>query len=126
MVLYHWCCITGVVSLVLYHWCCITGVVSLVLYHWYCITGVVSLVLYHWCSPLLQSLEDLCLQYDLSVRSSTGEVVQFIYGGDSLDPAAMEGNERPMDFKRVLDHTRVNSWLLVLEIVVKTVRRINE
>ncbi|XP_067671206.1 DNA-directed RNA polymerase III subunit RPC1-like isoform X1 [Haliotis asinina] len=60
---------------------------------------------------LVKSLEDLCLQYDLTVRSSTGEVVQFVYGGDSLDPAAMEGNEKPMVFKRVMDHVRsVTMW----------------
>lgn len=39
----------------------------------------------------LQSLEDLCLHYDLSVRNSVGEVVQFVFGGDGLDPCAMEG-----------------------------------
>lgn len=38
-----------------------------------------------------QSLEDLCLHYDLSVRNSIGEVVQFVYGGDGLDPCSMEG-----------------------------------
>ncbi|XP_071108022.1 DNA-directed RNA polymerase III subunit RPC1-like [Haliotis cracherodii] len=60
---------------------------------------------------LVKSLEDLCLQYDLTVRSSTGEVVQFVYGGDSLDPASMEGNEKPMVFKRVMDHVRsVSMW----------------
>ncbi|GFR13195.1 DNA-directed RNA polymerase III subunit RPC1, partial [Trichonephila clavata] len=40
---------------------------------------------------LIKSLEDLCLHYDMSVRNSIGEVVQFIYGGDGLDPATMEG-----------------------------------
>ncbi|GFT84690.1 DNA-directed RNA polymerase III subunit RPC1 [Nephila pilipes] len=40
---------------------------------------------------LIKSLEDLCLHYDMSVRNSIGEVVQFVYGGDGLDPATMEG-----------------------------------
>ncbi|XP_055932368.1 DNA-directed RNA polymerase III subunit RPC1-like [Argiope bruennichi] len=40
---------------------------------------------------LIKSLEDLCLHYDLSVRNSIGEVVQFVYGGDGLDPVNMEG-----------------------------------
>ncbi|GIY69608.1 DNA-directed RNA polymerase III subunit RPC1, partial [Caerostris darwini] len=40
---------------------------------------------------LIKSLEDLCLHYDMSVRNSIGEVVQFVYGGDGLDPASMEG-----------------------------------
>lgn len=31
------------------------------------------------------------MHYDLSVRNSIGEVVQFVYGGDGLDPCSMEG-----------------------------------
>ncbi|XP_067828587.1 DNA-directed RNA polymerase III subunit RPC1 isoform X1 [Heptranchias perlo] len=53
---------------------------------------------------LVKSLEDLCTQYDLTVRSSTGDIIQFIYGGDGLDPAAMEGKDEPLEFKRVLDN----------------------
>ncbi len=40
---------------------------------------------------LLQALEDLCVHYDMTVRNSYGDVLQFQYGGDSLDPAYMEG-----------------------------------
>lgn len=58
---------------------------------------------------LVKSLEDLCSQYDLTVRSSTGDIIQFIYGGDGLDPAAMEGKDEPLEFKRVLDNIRVSS-----------------
>lgn len=35
---------------------------------------------------LVKCLEDLCVQYDMTVRTSTNDIVQFIYGGDSLDP----------------------------------------
>lgn len=62
---------------------------------------------------LVKSLEDLCSQYDLTVRSSTGDIIQFIYGGDGLDPAAMEGKDEPLEFKRVLDNIRV-SWFFGL------------
>ncbi|XP_021363401.1 DNA-directed RNA polymerase III subunit RPC1-like isoform X1 [Mizuhopecten yessoensis] len=58
---------------------------------------------------LVKSLEDLCSHYDLTVRSSTGDIVQFLYGGDSLDPACMEGKDTPIDFKRVFDHIRANT-----------------
>lgn len=57
----------------------------------------------------MKSLEDLCSQYDLTVRSSTGDIIQFIYGGDGLDPAAMEGKDEPLEFKRVLDNIRVRT-----------------
>lgn len=33
----------------------------------------------------------MCLHYDSSVRNSVGEVVQFVYGADGLDPCSMEG-----------------------------------
>uniref|UniRef100_A0AAQ4S9A3 DNA-directed RNA polymerase subunit n=1 Tax=Gasterosteus aculeatus aculeatus TaxID=481459 RepID=A0AAQ4S9A3_GASAC len=55
---------------------------------------------------LVKSLEDLCSQYDLTVRSSTGDIIQFIYGGDGLDPADMEGKDEPLEFSRVLDNIR--------------------
>lgn len=66
-------------------------------------------------ASLVQSLEDLCSQYDLTVRTSTGDIVQFIYGADGLDPAAMEGKDRPVDFKRVLDGIRVSEITPVSE-----------
>lgn len=58
---------------------------------------------------LVKSLEDLCSHYDLTVRSSTNDIVQFVYGGDSLDPASMEGKDQPIDFKRVYDHIKANT-----------------
>lgn len=41
------------------------------------------------------------------MRTSTGDLVQFCFGDDGLDPAAMEGKDKPLDFQRVLDHVRV-------------------
>lgn len=40
---------------------------------------------------LLQSLEDLVVHYDGSVRNAEGDIIQFNYGCDSLDPTYMEG-----------------------------------
>ncbi len=58
---------------------------------------------------LVKSLEDLCCQYDKTVRNSSGEIIQFIYGGDGLDPTYMEGKDRPVDFHRSWDHVRAKS-----------------
>ncbi|XP_037876399.1 DNA-directed RNA polymerase III subunit RPC1 isoform X1 [Bombyx mori] len=55
---------------------------------------------------LVKSLEDLVLQYDMTVRNATGEVVQFRYGSDGLDPTYMEGKDRPVDLARVLADVR--------------------
>ncbi len=57
---------------------------------------------------LVKCLEDLCVQYDMTVRTSTNDLVQFLYGGDNLDPAYMEGKNQPVDFKRVLAHSKAN------------------
>lgn len=58
---------------------------------------------------LVKSLEDLVQHYDGTVRNSSNEVVQFVYGGDGLDPMMMEGKDQPVDFGRVLDHVRASS-----------------
>lgn len=55
---------------------------------------------------LVKALEDLCVQYDKTVRNSMGEVVQFCYGGDGLDPTYMEGKDCPVNFQRVMDQIR--------------------
>jgi len=49
---------------------------------------------------LMKALEDLTTHYDLSVRNSTGGIVQFRYGDDGLDPACLEGDGQPTDFRR--------------------------
>ena len=58
---------------------------------------------------LVKSLEDLCCQYDSTVRNSTGEIIQFVYGGDGLDPTYMEAKDRPVDFQRSLEHIKAAS-----------------
>ncbi len=55
---------------------------------------------------LVKSLEDLCMQYDLTVRNSFGDVIQFEYGGDGLDPMMMEGRDKPVDFAKDLIHVK--------------------
>ena len=62
---------------------------------------------------IIQSLEDLASQYDLTVRNSVGDVVQFMYGGDGLDPTDMEGKDKPLDYNRVFSHVQVNSQIFV-------------
>lgn len=74
---------------------------------------------------LVKSLEDLCSQYDLTVRSSTGDIIQFIYGGDGLDPAAMEGKDEPLEFKRVLDNIRVRLTAICRKFK-KTIKHVDE
>jgi DNA-directed RNA polymerase III subunit RPC1 len=47
-----------------------------------------------WCS--------LGIQYDNTVRNSTGGIVQLLYGDDGLDPVSMEGKDgTPVDLRRL-------------------------
>ena len=48
------------------------------------------------------------MQYEMTVRNSAGEVIQFEYGGDNLDPMMMEGKDKPVEFDRVLHHVKAN------------------
>ena len=57
---------------------------------------------------LVKSLEDLCGHYDCTVRSSTNDIVQFVYGGDGLDPTDMEVKNQPVDFSRILHTVQAN------------------
>ncbi|XP_021721117.1 DNA-directed RNA polymerase III subunit 1-like [Chenopodium quinoa] len=57
---------------------------------------------------LIKCLEDLVVQYDMTVRNSSGFVIQFLYGDDGMDPSQMEGNEGfPLDFERL--HLKVEA-----------------
>ncbi|KAF4525074.1 hypothetical protein B566_EDAN001988 [Ephemera danica] len=58
---------------------------------------------------LMKGLEDLCVQYDSTVRNCNGMVVQFNYGEDGLDPTFMEGKDQPVEFERVLEHVKAKS-----------------
>lgn len=59
---------------------------------------------------LMKALEDLTTQYDISVRNSTGGVVQFRYGDDGLDPACLEGDAQPIELERSLQHALVSHF----------------
>ncbi|CAL8106654.1 unnamed protein product [Orchesella dallaii] len=55
---------------------------------------------------LVKALEDLCCNYDMSVRNAEGHVIQLCYGMDGLDPMLMEGKDKPVDFDRAYLNVR--------------------
>lgn len=59
---------------------------------------------------LMKSLEDLSTQYDDTVRTSGGGIVQFQFGADKLDPVDMEGSAAPVNFKRTWSHAENLTW----------------
>lgn len=47
------------------------------------------------------------MNYDGTVRSSVGDIIEFTFGEDGLDPALMESKDGSVvDFKHVLEHIR--------------------
>ena len=42
----------------------------------------------------------------MTIRTSTNDIVQFTYGGDSLDPIYLEGKDKPVDYDRIYQHVR--------------------
>ncbi|BHF68648.1 DNA-directed RNA polymerase III subunit RPC1 [Sparganum proliferum] len=55
---------------------------------------------------IVKFLEDLTVTYDGTVRDSRGDIVQFRYGSDGLDPCEMELEAFPADLKRELANIR--------------------
>jgi DNA-directed RNA polymerase III subunit RPC1 len=57
---------------------------------------------------LIKTLEDAHVAYDDTVRNAAGDIVNFTFGQDSLDPAELEGNGKPVNFERTWLHAKVN------------------
>lgn len=53
---------------------------------------------------LIKGLEDLVVHYDYSVRNSDGEVVQFEYGDDCIDPINIESDDFIIDLEYYWNH----------------------
>ncbi|CAA0835862.1 nuclear RNA polymerase C1 [Striga hermonthica] len=56
---------------------------------------------------LMKALEDLSIQYDNTVRTASACIIQFMYGGDGMDPAQMEDKSGlPLNFERLFMKTK--------------------
>ena len=58
---------------------------------------------------LIKGLEDLVVHYDYSVRNSNGEMIQFDYGDDYIDPINIESSEMLIDFDYYWKHILATS-----------------
>ncbi|KAF7456702.1 dna-directed rna polymerase iii rpc1 [Cryptosporidium felis] len=67
---------------------------------------------------LVKALEDLCVKYDNTVRTSDGQIIQFVYGDDGLNPMLMEDKLDLVNFDKLFRHiysrTKVHSNLYLL------------
>jgi DNA-directed RNA polymerase II subunit RPB1 len=52
---------------------------------------------------LIKGLEDLKIEYDMTVRNSRGKIIQFRYGGDGFDSAKVEGQSIPLVAQSIAD-----------------------
>ncbi|VDO52571.1 unnamed protein product [Schistosoma margrebowiei] len=57
---------------------------------------------------LVKFLEDLAVAYDDTVRDSRGDIIQFRYGSDGLDPLEMETDTFPVNFIKEMEHIRTS------------------
>lgn len=46
---------------------------------------------------LVKVMEDLVVEYDFSVRSSEGKLIQYVYGDDAFDPLVVESDDFPVN-----------------------------
>jgi len=56
---------------------------------------------------LIKGMEDLKVEYDMSVRNNMGKIVQFTYGDDNIDTTKVEGQNIPivnMNIEEIYSH----------------------
>ena len=58
---------------------------------------------------LVKALEDLCVQYDGTVRTSDNILVQFQYGDDNLSPAKVEKGTNAINFHHLYEFICMNN-----------------
>jgi DNA-directed RNA polymerase subunit A' len=56
---------------------------------------------------LINALEHLRVEYDETVRNSTGDIVQFVYGEDGVDPAKSD-HSKAVNVSRLIDQLRIS------------------
>ncbi len=64
---------------------------------------------------LMKTMEDLCIKYDNTVRNSSEEIVEFLYGDDSLDSLNMEGDTLPISLEKLFNRIKSTSFAYVKE-----------
>lgn len=52
---------------------------------------------------LVKALEDLTVQYNSSVTISSGEILQFVYGDDGIDPMSVDDNNKIVNISRLFN-----------------------
>lgn len=55
---------------------------------------------------LVKALEDLSVKYDKTVRTSDGQIVQFVYGDDGLNPQLIENKLQLLDLSATFNHAK--------------------
>lgn len=58
---------------------------------------------------LVKMMESIHTEYDKTVRSSSGEIIQFVYGGDGVDPIYIEKQQLPC---LTWSHERIQQWCI--------------
>lgn len=76
---------------------------------------------------LIKGLEDLKIEYDMTVRNSFGKIIQFAYGENGFDPAKDETQNIPlisMTIEEIYQHYNISDYELTKEIYTKETYKI--
>ena len=60
---------------------------------------------------LMKAMEDLSVKYDNTVRNSNEEIVEFLYGDDSLDSLSMEDETMPVPLAKLFSRLKGTSFM---------------
>jgi DNA-directed RNA polymerase beta' subunit len=80
---------------------------------------------------LIKGLEDLMVNYDMTIRSNKSKIVQFTYGDDSIDTVKVENQELPiveMSIQDIYEHFAINHSVKVknTNLPIVPIDRVNE
>lgn len=71
---------------------------------------------------LIKALEDLKVEYDMTIRTNKGKIVQFAYGDDSVDTIKVENQDLPIVEMSIQDiYAHFTSATLIPSMFVKSV-----
>ena len=62
-------------------------------------------------------MEDLKVEYDMTVRNNKNKIVQFLYGDDNIDPTKIETQHFPL-VKMIIEDIYVSFKYLVMTLQI--------
>eukprot|EP01084_Bolivina_argentea_P218353 370563_1 len=55
---------------------------------------------------LMKNIEDVCIEYDFTVRNCKKQIIQFFFGNDGIDPMYCESDKNIINYNAILQNIR--------------------